>query len=338
MEQIEIDFLRDRLTEEDYEKLKRIGNSELLEFIAKYIQLCNPAKIKVSNGSLEDIEYIREAAIRNNEEIIVGKKNHTVHFDGFYDQARDKKKTKFLLPEGVDLGPEINSVNREGGLKEIHEILENIMDGHELFISFYTLGPKNSKFSIHCVQLTDSAYVAHSENILYRQGYDEFVREGKNIDYFRFVHSQGKLKEAGLGLLVSKDIDKRRVYIDLNEEIIYSTNTQYGGNTIGLKKLAMRLAINRASKEGWLTEHMFVMGVHSPNSRISYFLGAYPSMCGKTSTSLIKGEKIIGDDIAYLRIINGQARGVNVENGMFGIIQKVNSKDNPRLWKFLNNS
>ncbi|MBD3226562.1 MAG: phosphoenolpyruvate carboxykinase (GTP) [Candidatus Lokiarchaeota archaeon] len=333
-----MDILRDKLTDEDYEKLKLIGNSELFEFIAKYVQLCNPAKIKVSNGSLEDIEYIREAAIQNNEEIIVGKKNHTVHFDGFYDQARDKKKTKFLLPEGVDLGPEINSIDRKYGLKEIHEILKNIMEGHELFISFYTLGPKNSEFSIHCVQLTDSAYVAHSENLLYRQGYDEFVREGENIDFLRFVHSQGKLKQAGLGLYVSKNIDKRRVYIDLKDEIIFSTNTQYGGNTIGLKKLAMRLAINRSSKEGWLTEHMFVMGIHSPNGRKSYFLGAYPSMCGKTSTSLIKGETIIGDDIAYLRILNGEVRGVNVEKGMFGIIQKVNSKDNPRLWSVLNNS
>ena len=91
--------------------------------------------------------------------------------------------------------------------------------------------------------------------------------------------------EAGLGLRVSKNIEKRRIHIDPQYEIVYSTNTQYGGNTIGLKKLAMRLAINRASKEGWLTEHMFIVGVHSQRGRVSYFTGAFPSMCGKTSTA-----------------------------------------------------
>lgn len=337
-EQMEINILESILNRDDYGKLKLIQNPELHQFIAKYIQLCNPAKVFVSDGSPKDLEYIRNAAINNKEEIKLKGKNHTVHFDNFYDQARDKAKTKFLLPKDVDLGPEINSIDRSDGLKEIHEIMDNIMDGHELFISFYTLGPKNSEFSIHCVQLTDSAYVAHSENLLYRQGYDEFVEMGENGDFLRFVHSQGELKQAGLGLYVSKNIDKRRVYIDLEDETIYSANTQYGGNTIGLKKLAMRLAINRASKQGWLTEHMFVMGVRSPNSRISYFLGAYPSMCGKTSTSLIEAETIIGDDIAYLRIIDDKVRAVNVEKGMFGIIQKVNSKNSPQLWRVLNNT
>ncbi|MBA7696374.1 hypothetical protein ES703_105021 [subsurface metagenome] len=139
----------------------------------------------------------------------------------------------------------------------------------------------------------------------------------------------------GLGLGVSKNIDRRRVYIDLEDEVIYSTNTQYGGNTIGLKKLAMRLAINRASKEGWLTEHMLIMGVHGPKGRVSYLLGAFPSMCGKTSTAMIEGETIVGDDIAYLRKKGGEVRTVNVEKGMFGIIQGVNSKDDAITWKTL---
>ncbi|MGF3554071.1 MAG: phosphoenolpyruvate carboxykinase (GTP) [Thermoplasmatota archaeon] len=215
-------------------------------------------------------------------------------------------------------------------------MLNNIMKGHELFIKFYCLGPLNSPFSIPCLQLTDSAYVAHSEDLLYRQGYSEFIRQGKNLRFFKFVHSQGELEEAGLGLLVSKNIEKRRVYIDLEDEVIYSTNTQYGGNTIGLKKLAMRLSINRASKEGWLTEHMLIMGIHGKNNRVSYITGAFPSMCGKTSTAMINGETIVGDDIAFLRIINGKVRAVNVESGIFGIIEGINDKDDPLQWKALN--
>lgn len=263
--------------------------------------------------------------------------NHTIHFDGYNDQARDKKRTKFLLKPGEDLGPELNSMNRKEGLEEIHEIMDNIMDGHELHIKFFCLGPTDSPFSIPCLQLTDSAYVAHSEDLLYRQGYKEFLKQKEGEEFFKFVHSAGELEEAGLGLLVSKNIEKRRVYIDLEDDVVYSANTQYGGNTIGLKKLAMRLAINLADKEGWLTEHMLVMGVHGPNNRVSYFTGAFPSMCGKTSTAMVEGETIVGDDIAYIRNINSVSKAVNVESGIFGIIEGINPDDDPIQWKAITN-
>jgi phosphoenolpyruvate carboxykinase (GTP) len=133
----------------------------------------------------------------------------------------------------------------------------------------------------------------------------------------------------------SKNIEKRRVYIDTEDEIVYSSNTQYGGNTIGLKKLAMRLGIHRGAREGWLTEHMLVMAVHGPNERVTYFTGAFPSMCGKTSTAMLDNESIVGDDITYLRTINGEVRAVNVEEGIFGIIQGINSTDDPIQWNAL---
>lgn len=329
-------ILKEKLNDEDFQKIKKLNNPKIDEFIAKFIKLCNPTKISVCDDSGEDLEYTRKACINNKEEAELATKGHTVHFDGFFDQARDKPKTKFLVPSDKDLGPELNTMDREEGLKEIYGIMDNIMDGHELFIKFYCLGPVDSPFSIPCVQLTDSAYVAHSEDLLYRQGYQEFLKLGKNAKFFKFVHSQGKLEKSGLGLLVSSNIDKRRVYIDLEDEVIYSANTQYGGNTIGLKKLAMRLAINRASKNGWLTEHMLVMGVHGKKNRVSYFMGAFPSMCGKTSTAMIDGETIVGDDIAYIRNIDGKARTVNVESGIFGIIEGINDKDDPLQWKALN--
>jgi phosphoenolpyruvate carboxykinase (GTP) len=321
---------------DQYDKIAAIDNPQLHAFIAEYVALCNPSRIFVCTDSLEDIRYIREAAIKNHEEAQLAIEGHTIHFDGYYDQARDKATSKFLLPKGVDLGPEINAIDRDGGIKEISEILTNIMEEKELYIKFFCLGPPNSAFSIPCVQLTDSSYVAHSEDLLYRQGYSEFIRLGDYDQFFKFVHSQGDVEEAGLGLLVSKNIEKRRVYIDLEGEIIYSTNTQYGGNTIGLKKLAMRLAIQRGSQEGWLTEHMLLMGVRGPGERTTYFAGAFPSMCGKTATATIEDEAIIGDDIAYLRTIDDQVRAVNVEKGMFGIIEGVNAVDDPILWKALN--
>lgn len=314
-----------------FNKVTQIDNNELQQFIAKYVELCNPDKVFVCTDSDEDIEYIRELAIKNGEESKLAIDGHTVHFDGYYDQGRDREHSNILVPKGVDLGSAISTKDRDKGLKEIHEILKDIMKGKELYIRFFCLGPTKSEFSIPCVQLTDSSYVAHSEDLLYRPGYAEFVRQGSSARFFKFVHSQGELDERK----VSKNLDKRRIYIDIDDDTVYSLNTQYGGNTIGLKKLAMRLAINRAAKEGWLTEHMFVMGIHGPRNRVTYFTGAFPSLCGKTSTAMLDGETIVGDDIAYIRKKNGEVRAVNVERGMFGIIMGVNSKDDPSQWKAL---
>jgi phosphoenolpyruvate carboxykinase (GTP) len=210
-----------------------------------------------------------------------------------------------------------------------------------MLICFWCLGPINSDFSIACIQITDSPYVAHSESILYRPGYGQFKKIGTSQEFFRFIHSEGELEN-----FVSKNIDKRRIYIDLEEDLVYSVNTQYGGNTIGLKKLALRLAIQKASKQGWLAEHMFVMGAHpaplrggahGPAGRVTYFAGAFPSACGKTSTSMLPGQTIVGDDIAYLRKRGGQVRCVNVEKGIFGIIRDVNTEDDPIIYEALTN-
>ncbi|MFH1877895.1 MAG: phosphoenolpyruvate carboxykinase (GTP), partial [Candidatus Omnitrophota bacterium] len=200
-----------------------------------------------------------------------------------------------------------------------------------MYLCFFCLGPTDSEFSIPAVQITDSCYVAHSEDILYRSGYDQFKKSAGSGKFFRFLHSSGILEGN-----VSGDVYNRRVYIDLHEEMVYSINTQYAGNTVGLKKLAMRLAIKRASEEGWLTEHMFLMGVKGPdNKRVTYFTGSFPSACGKTATAMLEGETIIGDDIAYLRNIKGCIRAVNVERGIFGIIQDVSGENDPAIFDAL---
>ncbi|UCB44753.1 MAG: phosphoenolpyruvate carboxykinase (GTP) [Spirochaetota bacterium] len=323
-------ILKDRLEEKEYRKIQAIENSKVHEFLEKYIELCNPDSVFVVTDAREDIECVRQAAISNKEEEELAIRGHTVHFDGYNDQARDKKQTKFLLPEGMSLGANINAMEREEGLSEIHSIFKDIMKGNRLFVRFFSLGPLNSEFSISCIQLTDSAYVAHSEDLLYRQGYEQFKRIREDDEFFKFVHSAGRLENS-----VSMNTEKRRIYIDLKGNTVCSANTQYGGNTLGLKKLAMRLAIQKGDREGWLTEHMFILGVNGPGERVSYFSGAFPSLCGKTSTSMVEGERIIGDDIAYLRKRDGSVYGVNVEKGIFGIIQGVNAKDDTIIWKAL---
>jgi phosphoenolpyruvate carboxykinase (GTP) len=325
-----IAVLKARMDADSFGRLMALENPSLHRFVARYAELCNPDKVVVLDDSPEAYQWMREETIRRGEERPIGLEGQTIHYDGYYDQARDKKQTKYLLPPTVDYGAQLNATDREEGLKEIHEILKDIMVGHSLYVRFFTLGPVGSVFSISCVQLTDSAYVAHSDNILYRPGYEQFRKLGDSQDYFRFLHSAGELENA-----VSVNIDKRRIYIDLEENIVYSTNTQYAGNTVGLKKLAMRLAIKKCASEGWLTEHMFVMAAHGPGGRATYLTGAFPSACGKTSTSMLPGETIIGDDIAYIRLIDGQVRAVNVEKGIFGIIRDVNEKDDPVIFEVL---
>jgi len=320
-------LLQEKLTVENYEKLMALNNPRLHRFVADSIELTCPESVFVCGDTDADIAYIRRQAIQTGGEKALKTPGHTVHFDGYFDQARDPANTKYLLPPGVDLGERINSIDKQTGTNEVLELLRNSMANKEMLVCFFCLGPTNSVFSIPSVQITDSAYVAHSETILFRRGYEHFRKISAEDNFFRFIHSSGEMENN-----VSKNVEKRRVYMDLEENLVYSVNTQYGGNTIGLKKLALRLAINKASKEGWLAEHMFVMGAHGPGGRVTYFTGAFPSACGKTSTAMIPGQSIIGDDIAYLRRIKGQIRCVNVEQGIFGIIRDVNPTDDPVIY------
>lgn len=314
-----------------FERLSAIDNQQLYAFVVDAIQLCQPKTVWVSTDSPEDVEYTRRMAIESGEERPLATPGHTVHFDGMDDQGRDREATKYLVPADDRLSTALNQIERLQGLKEIRGLLAGAMKERTMIIRFLTLGPVNSVFSIPCVECTDSWYVSHALNLLYRLGYQEFVRLGANARFFAILHSNGKVDER----MVSIESDKKRIYIDYTTDTVYAVNTQYAGNTVGLKKLALRLTIRRADKEGWLAEHMFLMGVHGKGGRKTYLAGAFPSACGKTSTAMLPGETILGDDIAYFRAVNGKCMAANAESGIFGIIQNVNAKDDPTIWEVL---
>lgn len=324
-------LLKKKLTAENYNRLTALDNSKLYNFIADAIELCSPASVFVCTDEPEDLEDTRRRAVETGEESPLKIKGHTIHFDGMEDQGRDREVTRYLVPKTETLSKALNQVEREKGLAEIRGLLKGSMKNRTMVVRFMTLGPNNSQFSIPCVECTDSFYVSHSLNLLYRPGYEEFKRLGPKAQFFATLHSCGKVDER----MVSAESDKKRIYIDYITDTVYSLNTQYGGNTIGLKKLALRLTIRKADREGWLAEHMFLMGVYGHKGRKTYFAGAFPSACGKTSTAMLPGETILGDDIAYFRAVNGRCMAANAEAGIFGIIQNVNAKDDPVIWEVL---
>ncbi len=317
--------LKQKLDDANYENLMALPNPKLHRFVAEAIELGQPDSVFVVTDSPEDIAKVRQLAIDLGEEIPLAMDGHTIHFDGPKDQARDKANTKYLVPPGDDLGENLNQTDKDSGLAEVKGFLRGAMAGKTMFVRFFCLGPTDSPFSISGVQCTDSAYVGHSEDLLYRPGYEQFKKLGDSPGFFRVLHAAGELDDRN----TSKLVDKRRVYIDYEDECVYSVNTQYAGNTVGFKKLSLRLAIRKADREGWLAEHMLIVGIHGPGGRVTYFSGAFPSGCGKTSTAMLPGETIVGDDLAYIRAIDGEPRAVNVESGIFGIIQDVNPDNDP---------
>jgi len=321
-------------------KIDALDNPKVQRCIDEAAELMKPKNVIVINDEKEDIKRIRKLALESEEEKNLDTEGHTIHFDGWYsnknhDQARDKKHTATLLPKGQKLSRGLNVVPREEGLREILGYMDGVMKAKTMIVRFFCLGPAHSEFSIPALQITDSSYVAHSEDLLYRTGYEVFLNmeEGEKNDFFYLWHSAGELNERGNTI----HLDKRRIYIDHLAYRVFSVNNQYAGNSLGLKKLCLRLAIYKANKEDWLTEHMFIAGYSPKNKdRITYFTGAYPSACGRTINAMIPRSSLVGDDIAYLRKgKNGELRGVNIESGIFGIIRDVNPEDDPFIYNVL---
>ncbi|MBS7653949.1 phosphoenolpyruvate carboxykinase (GTP) [Candidatus Bathyarchaeota archaeon] len=330
---IYLEALKHRMDWDNFEKLRAIPNPKVHQFVAEAAELCNPKDIFICSDTPDEIAHIKHMAIASGEECAaLATPGHTYHFDGYYDQGRDREITKFLVPKGNSLSPALKQIDRDEGLNEILNLLRGSMAGRTMIVRFLILGPANSIFTIPCMECTDSWYVAHSVSLLYRSGYETFLNVSVDTDFFKTLHSAGRMNER----MISIDHDKKRIYIDYLTNTVYSVNTQYAGNSVGFKKLALRLAICKAYREGWLAEHFMIMGVHGPGCRKTYIGGAFPSACGKTSTAMLPGETILADDIAYVRNIDGVCRAVNAEAGIFGILQNINPTDDPLIYNLLN--
>lgn len=306
-------LLRERIHPEVFRELTGLRNGKLLSFLEEAVSLCQPDSVRVVRSE-EDFKYVRERSIELGEEIPLKTRGHTIHFDPPKDQARAREDT-FILGGPI---PFVNTRPKEQGLREVISLLRGSMRGREMLVGLYSLGPRGSPKRFLAVQVTDSPYVIHSENILYRVAFQDFKGDSQ---FLGFVHSKGTL-----------DPSRRRIAIDLEDERVYSVNTTYAGNSVGLKKLALRLTINRAVREGWLSEHMAIIGLKGRRGR-HYVTASFPSASGKTSTSMMGS--LVSDDLAFIVNQGGEPRAWNPEAGVFGIIHGVNETDDQVIWEVL---
>ncbi len=312
-------------------RILRLENPQVLIRIANSIVLCNPGSVFVHTGSQEDREFIKKLALEKGEESTLAMENHTIHFDLAKEQGRIVDRTYYIANPGDHISSLANRMDRETAFEQIEYNMKDIMADMTMIIGFYMRGPVGAPVSNPALEITSSAYVSHSAELLYRNSYTDFDREVKKLGhFFTNVHSEGLNRE--------EDLPNARVFMDRKFQTTYSFNCTYAGNTLLLKKGNHRFAVDKAvyknpGKE--LSEHMFITGIHGPGGRVTWVAGAAPSGCGKTTTAMA-GNVFIGDDLAQMWIAeDGSIRSVNPEAGIFGIVEDVNLEGDPILMKVL---
>ncbi len=311
----------------EQKKLATITTSDALVKIANSIVMCRPEAVYVNTGSEEDIQWIRNYSLQRGEERRLAKDGHTIHFDLPQDQARLVNQTFYIINEGEKMSSLAKSVLRRDALDYVRQFMPGIMAGMTMIIGFYSRGPVGAEASVPAIEISSSGYVLHSAELLYRNCYADFdaevVRAGL---FFTNLHAQGDN--------TPEDVPNARIFMDRSWMTTFATFCTYAGNTLLLKKGNHRFSVDYATywkPEEQLSEHMFITGLTGPGGRKTFFAGAAPSGCGKTTTAMV-GTDFIGDDLAQFWIDGaGVLRAINPEKGIFGIVEDVNREGDPYL-------
>jgi phosphoenolpyruvate carboxykinase (GTP) len=324
-------LFENRLDEKNLSGIQKIKNPEVVVKIANSIAMCEPETVFINTGSESDKVYIREIALKNGEEAKLPMDGHTIHFDLKDEQGRIVDRTYYISNEGEHISSLANKMDRAKALIDIRDKMTGIMRGKTMIVGFYMRGPVGSPASNPALEITSSAYVSHSAEILYRNAFPDFNKEVDRLGHFYTnIHSEGRNRP--------EDLPNARVFMDRSHRTTYSFNCTYAGNTLLLKKGNHRFSVDKAVYENRgneLSEHMFITGVNGNGGRITWCTGAAPSGCGKTTTAMA-GNHFVGDDLAQMWIDeNGSIRSINPECGIFGIVEDVNWEGDPFLMKLL---
>lgn len=309
------------------------NNKEILDFIDKYSKILTPDKIIWIDGTKEQKSALTDEAastgeiIKLNEKLLPG---CVYHRTAVNDVARVEHRTFICSKEQKNAGPTNNWMDPESAYKMLDGIASGGMKGRTMYVIPYSMGKVGSPFAKYGIELTDSIYVVLNMLIMTRVSLDVLDGIEKSGEFVKGVHSKVKL-----------DLENRYICHFPEDNLIYSLNSGYGGNVLlGKKCFALRIASYQAWKQGWMAEHMLILGIQKPDGEIKYICAAFPSACGKTNLAMLippeiytkKGYKVftVGDDIAWLRPgKDGRLYAINPENGFFGVAPGTNMKSNP---------
>lgn len=309
------------------------NNQHVLKWIDEMAALTQPDSIVWIDGSEEQIATLREQAcqsgemIRLNQDLLPG---CYLHRTAVNDVARVEGRTFICTPTKEEAGNINNWLEPNECYERLRKIYRGSMKGRTMYIIPYSMSVVGSPFAKIGIELTDSIYVVLNMEIMTRVGKAVIDALGDSADFIKGLHSKATLDE-----------NNRYICHFPQDNTIWSVNSGYGGNVLlGKKCFALRIASYLGRKEGWMAEHMLILGLQKPDGKVYYVSAAFPSACGKTNLAMLippkhyrdMGYKVscVGDDIAWIRIgKDGRLWAVNPENGFFGVAPGTNEKSNP---------
>ena len=307
-------------------------NKTVLAWIDEMKALVNPDNVVFIDGSEEQIEQLRAEAVSTgeleklNEELLP---DCYLHRTKVNDVARVEGRTFICAKTKENAGPTNNWMDPKEAYEMLYGIAKDSYKGRTMYVIPFSMGPIGSPLAKIGVELTDSIYVVLNMVIMTRVSNEVWTALGDSNDWVRGLHCKC-------------DIDEEKRYICQfpEDNTIISVNSGYGGNVLlGKKCFALRIASYQGWKEGWMAEHMLILGIENPQGEVKYVAAAFPSACGKTNLAMMippkylrdKGYKVwtVGDDIAWMRIgEDGRLWAINPENGFFGVAPGTNEKSN----------
>ncbi len=310
---------------------------KLQEWVEQMARMCEPDHIVWIDGSEEEKDRLIQEAASTGEITPLDQKRYPgglYHRTAVNDVARTENLTYICTTLPEDAGPTNNWMSPEEGYRRAGEIFKGSMRGRTMYVIPFSMGPVGSPFSKIGIELTDSIYVVLNMRIMTHVGSSVLRQLGSGGEFTKCLHGKAE-----------RDINRRLILHFPEDNTIWSVGSGYGGNVLlGKKCLALRIASYLGRREGWLAEHMLIMGVEDPKGRIEYVAAAFPSACGKTNLAMllppeglqVKGYRIwtVGDDIAWMRIdTDGRLWAINPETGFFGVAPGTNMKSNPNMMK-----
>ena len=313
-------------------------NPNVIKWVDEMVALTKPDQVIWIDGSKEQLDELtnevcslpdgnKDKMYRLNPEKLPGCLYHRTLPN---DVARVEDRTFICCREKKDAGPTNNWMDPKEMKAMLTPMYDGVMKGRTMYVIPYSMGPIGSSLAKVGVELTDSIYVVLNMNIMTRMGADAFKNLGDTSnDFVRGLHSKADV-----------DPEKRYIVQFPEENTIWSINSAYGGNVLlGKKCFALRIASYQGKNEGWMAEHMLILGVKKPDGKVVYITAAFPSACGKTNLAMLippktykdKGYEVftVGDDIAWMKPgADGRLYAINPENGFFGVAPGTNAKSN----------